>query len=230
MRRKLKLGVVLPVLVGAVLAVGAVIALTPGTGVEAPPPGPAATEAHPPPPAAEPPVRRGPVLGDPPRRLDRYGELFLDGVKYLRTGRSHEAIIVFSEATMLDPHRPDGFVNLGFAHLDQQEYLSARQAFEKALELNRNQTNAYWGLALALEAVGDLEGAVGNMRTYAHLVPKDTPHARKAWAALWEWESELKRRRGELPASEAPPQAGGPPESAPPPPPSGPAAAGPGQD
>ena len=67
--------------------------------------------------------------------------------------------------------------------------VQARQRFEHAVTLRPHQANAYYGLALALEALQDYQGALGAMRTYVHLAPKDSPHLRRAWSAIWEWQS-----------------------------------------
>ena len=55
--------------------------------------------------------------------------------------------------------------------------------------------NAYWGLAVSLEGLCDIAGAMGAMRTYIHLAPADDPFLVKANAALWEWE-QVKRDGG----------------------------------
>jgi hypothetical protein len=65
--------------------------------------------------------------------------------------------------------------------------------------LRPNQVNAYYGLAVALEGLGDTAGALGAMRVYVHRSPPDDPYLRKAQAALWEWEAALAQRR-EVPA------------------------------
>lgn len=183
-RRRLPLKLVAPAVLLAVAGLGGGIALLPSSGVEVQTVAPSRPGYHP---------------GDPPRRLDRFGQMFLEGVQYLSAGRHHEAVMVFSEATRLRPHLPEAFVNLGFAHLGAATWLSARRAFERAIELRADQVNAYYGLAMALEELGELEGAVGAMRTYLHLAPKDTAHHRKASAALWEWEDALRVKRGGQP-------------------------------
>ena len=48
---------------------------------------------------------------------------------------------------------------------------------------------------MALEGGGDLEGAVGAMRTFVHLSRQDDPFIPKARAALWEWQDELAAQR-----------------------------------
>ena len=62
------------------------------------------------------------------------------------------------------------------------------QSFQTAIDLRPTQVNAYWGLAVSLEGLCDIAGAMGAMRTYVHLAPADDPFLIKANAALWEWE------------------------------------------
>lgn len=96
----------------------------------------------------------------------------------------------------LAPAMPEAHVNLGFALLGQQRAPDARRAFETAIDLRPAQANAYYGLALSHEAAQDLELAIGSMRSYLHLAQQEDPaHLARARAALWEWESELARRR-----------------------------------
>lgn len=55
--------------------------------------------------------------------------------------------------------------------------------------------NAYFGLAIALEALDDLPGALGAMRTYVHRSPEGDPFVRKAHGAIWEWEEKVAAAR-----------------------------------
>jgi hypothetical protein len=61
------------------------------------------------------------------------------------------------------------------------------------MEQSAYQANAYYGLAITSEKLGDLEGAIGAMRSFLHLADgsTDKKHLRKARAALWEWEAQL---------------------------------------
>jgi len=95
---------------------------------------------------------------------------------------------------------PEAHVNMGFALIGKENYKAAADFFSSAIELRPYQANAYWGLAISLEQLGDLEGALGAMRTFIHLSPPNDPFVRKARSALWEWESTLKR--GPLPEEE----------------------------
>ena len=89
------------------------------------------------------------------------------------------------------PQVPELHVNMGYAMLGLKKHAAARDFFQGAIELRPAQANAYFGLAESLEALGDLRGALGAMRTYVHLSPPDDPFLRKANSAIWEWESAL---------------------------------------
>jgi tetratricopeptide (TPR) repeat protein len=91
---------------------------------------------------------------------------------------------------------PEVSANMGFIHLSAKNYEAAQRDFERALTIDPRQVNAYWGFAMAMEAQGDLELALGAMRTYAHLDKEDSPFQRKAYAAIWEWEEQLRVKRG----------------------------------
>lgn len=94
------------------------------------------------------------------------------------------------------PRLPEAHVNLGFAMLGLQRPALARTAFDNALVLKADQANAYYGLALAHESLGDLELALGAMRSYLHLGhAENEAHLRRARAAVWEWESQIAARR-----------------------------------
>lgn len=97
----------------------------------------------------------------------------------------------------LAPQLPEAHANMGFALLGLQQAAPAREAFERAIALKADQANAYYGLALAHEAGGDLELALGAMRSYLHLARSESEeHLRRARAAVWEWESQIGQRRG----------------------------------
>ena len=114
---------------------------------------------------------------------------FSQGVVMLHAKQYEHALTAFHRVLELDPAMPEAHVNAGFALLGMGEPAAARDFFRSALELRARQLNAYYGLAVAYERLGDLAAARGAMRTYAHLAPKDDPFRRKAEAALWEWQA-----------------------------------------
>jgi len=116
---------------------------------------------------------------------------FDQGVVMLHARQYEHATTAFHRVLALAPQMPEAHVNMGFALLGQKRHREATDFFASAIELRREQPNAYYGLAVALEANGDLRGAIGAMRTYVHRAQSTDPYRRKAEAALWEWESQL---------------------------------------
>ncbi len=107
----------------------------------------------------------------------------------LEANQYEHAMTAFHRIMELAPNIPEVHVNMGFALLGLERYKEAYDFFESATQLHVNQLNAYYGMAVALEGMGDLAGAIGAMRTFTHLSAKDDPFKRKAESALWEWES-----------------------------------------
>lgn len=121
---------------------------------------------------------------------------FEAAVLLLHGRRFDEARVLLLRVIELAPALPEAHANLGFALLGLRQPEAARGAFERAIALRPEQANAYYGLALAQESLGDLELALGAMRSYLHLGRGESEdHQRRARAALWEWEAQLAERR-----------------------------------
>lgn len=117
-------------------------------------------------------------------------------VLLLHARRFDDAQRMLQRVIELSPSLPEAHANLGFALLGLQQAGAARDAFERAIALRPAQANAYYGLALAQEALGDIELALGAMRSYLHLGQGESEdHQRRARAALWEWEAQIAARR-----------------------------------
>ncbi len=129
------------------------------------------------------------ALGETQRHFDA-------AVLLLHARRFDDARVLLQRVIELEPGLPEAHANLGFALLGAQQPQAARDAFERAIALRPAQANAYYGLALAQESLGDLELALGAMRSYLHLGRGESEdHQRRARAALWEWEAQLAERR-----------------------------------
>ncbi|MBW2724311.1 MAG: tetratricopeptide repeat protein, partial [Deltaproteobacteria bacterium] len=100
------------------------------------------------------------------------------------------ALVALRQVLLLAPRMPEAHSNRGFALLGLKRAELAEQAFQQALEINRQQLNAYYGLAIAREEMGDRPAALGAMRTFVHLADAEDPFVRKARAALWEWQND----------------------------------------
>lgn len=134
---------------------------------------------------------RGQVHASDPIRQEIH-QRFQQGVIMLHAKRHEHAMTAFHRVLELDPALPEAHVNMGFALIGLERYGAARDFFESALALRKEQLNAYYGLAVALDGLRDRPGAIGAMRTFVHLSGSTDPYVRKAQAALWEWEAERK--------------------------------------
>lgn len=120
---------------------------------------------------------------------------FQQGVTMLNDKQYEQALTAFHRVIELAPAMPEAHVNTGFALIGLKRYAVARDFFEGAIALRKDQVNAYYGMAEALEGLNDLPGALGAMRTYLHLAPADDPYRRKAESAVWEWEAKVAEMR-----------------------------------
>lgn len=114
---------------------------------------------------------------------------FDQAVVMLHARQYEHAVTALHRVLVLAPQMPEAHVNMGFALLGLQRVEEARLFFDGATALRPEQANAYYGLALAHEAAGDLAAATGAMRSYLHLARNErSEHLARARAALWEWE------------------------------------------
>jgi predicted Zn-dependent protease len=121
-------------------------------------------------------------------RADEVRVRFEQAVVMLHARQYEHAATALHRVIELDPGLPEAHVNMGYAMLGLERFKAAADFFSEATERRPGQANAYYGLAVALEAQGDVAGALGAMRTFVHLSPPDDPFVRKARAALWEWQ------------------------------------------
>ncbi len=125
-----------------------------------------------------------------PATADELQRRFDAAVLLLHGRRFDEALTQWQHVLELAPGLPEAHVNIGFTLLGLRQPEAARAAFERAIALRPAQANAYYGLAMAQEALGDLALARGAMRSYLHLARDESEaHLARARAALWEWES-----------------------------------------
>jgi tetratricopeptide (TPR) repeat protein len=122
-------------------------------------------------------------------------ERFRQATVMLHARQYEHAATALHRVLALSPRMPEAHVNMGFALLGLQRAKEARAFFLGAIDLNPRQANAYYGLAVADESVGNYESALGGMRTFLHLSKADDPYRDKARAAIWEWEARLGRHK-----------------------------------
>ncbi|HJV54099.1 MAG TPA: cbb3-type cytochrome c oxidase subunit I [Noviherbaspirillum sp.] len=153
------------------------------------------------------PANDAPMRHAAQKRKEEVDRMFSDAVVLLNARQYQSAVDALHRVLELAPRMPEAHVNMGFALIGLQRYEAARDSFQVAIDLRSTQLNAYYGLAEALEGLHDLAGALGAMRTYVHLSKPDDPFLAKANSAIWEWEAELQKIRGNPPAdSSQPPQ------------------------
>lgn len=145
-----------------------------------------------------------PPRAKPPSEVD---ERFAQSVVMLHAKQYEPAVAALHRVLELAPRMPEAHVNMGFALLGMGKAAAAGDFFRSAIELRSTQANAYYGLALSVEAQGDLHAALGAMRAYLHLSKADDPYRTKARSAIWEWEQALGRHGSAAPATAAAPAA-----------------------
>lgn len=92
--------------------------------------------------------------------------------------------------------RPEAFVLIGRALEGKGDVVTARDFYAKAISMDPYYSEAYWGFATSSESLGDLESALGAMRSFLHTDPRPDPkrlRIAQARSAIWEWESRLGR-------------------------------------
>ncbi len=145
-----------------------------------------------------PPQGRAPHADEVQRRFDQAAVM-------LHAKQYEHAVTALHRVLALAPELPEAHVNMGFALLGLKRPREARDFFEGATALRPAQANAYYGLALAHEAEGDLALATGAMRSYLHLARDErAEHLSRARAALWEWQRQRppdSRLRERIPAA-----------------------------
>jgi tetratricopeptide (TPR) repeat protein len=129
------------------------------------------------------------------KRREEVNQRFNQGVVMLRAKQYDMAMTAFHRVIQLAPDMPEAYVNAGFALLGKKEYEMAADFFNDATKKNQNQLNAYYGLAVALEGMGNRRAAIEAMYAYLHQAPKDDPFRRKAEAAIWEWREALRKEQ-----------------------------------
>jgi tetratricopeptide (TPR) repeat protein len=125
------------------------------------------------------------------KRKEEIDLRFKQGVIMLHAKQHEHAMTAFHRVLQLAPKMPEAHVNMGFALLGQKRYQEALVYFDSATELNRNQLNAYFGMAEAQEGLGDYRAALEAMEAWLHRAKPDDPFRRRAESAVWEWREKL---------------------------------------
>ena len=120
-------------------------------------------------------------------------QMYTAAVRHMQLAEHEQALSIWHQLLLTNPEIPEVKVNMGFSLFELGKFVTARDFFIAAMEQNAYQANAYYGLAISSEKLGDLQGAIGAMRSFLHLADDNTDEKflRRARAALWEWESQL---------------------------------------
>jgi tetratricopeptide (TPR) repeat protein len=148
------------------------------------------------------------VDGNPQAHADQQRQqqvrvLFEHGANLLRQGELARARQALELLIRLAPKLPEGYINLGFVLFEQGNTKASLRAFNYATQLNRYQSNGYYGAALAYERLQDYEAAMGQMRSFIHLSQAGNRFLAKARSALWEWEKIIADKQQRSSVSEA---------------------------
>ena len=114
----------------------------------------------------------------------------------LKKQQYNEAINLLEQARpQLQPYA-QAYLLLGKALEGRQDYAVARDFYVAALDRDPYLSDAYWGVATSSERLGELDSAIGAMRSYLHTEKDPDPQRlriNQARSAIWEWESKLGR-------------------------------------
>ena len=130
------------------------------------------------------------VMSNPAAR--RAHERFQRGVALLQTGHHDLAVAEFHEVLTVYPALPEAHANLGFALLGLDDPAAAADFFASAIELRPALHTAYYGLAHAEAAQGELKRAIAAMQTFAHLASAGDPFLPRAQTALTQWQADVR--------------------------------------
>lgn len=95
------------------------------------------------------------------------------GILRLRRSQIDAAIADFDRAIAIDPAQPEAYLNKGAALIRREQPREALPLFTVALERNtRRPEIAYYGRAIANEALGNVRAAYGDYRRASELAPE----------------------------------------------------------
>lgn len=89
------------------------------------------------------------------------------------------ALLSMQQSIMLDPNNPQNYLNAGGIYYQLNQWEPAQRQFQIAVNLKPDFANAYYNLGHALEAKGDLQGALVQYQTVKSLMANDQNNAKK---------------------------------------------------
>jgi hypothetical protein len=119
-----------------------------------------------------------------------------DARRLIKQQQYDQALQVLNAAQPVLKERGDAYLLIGNILERKRDYATARDFYNAALNRDPYLADAHWGYATASESLGDLESALGGMRSYLHTELDPDPmrlRINQARSAIWEWETRLGR-------------------------------------
>ena len=95
------------------------------------------------------------------------------GIGLFLQGDLKGAIDAFSNVARLDPKKPDGYVNMARAYIQEGENSQAKDVLNKAFALAPNLARTHYFYSRVLRAEGDYKGAIEHLKIAAAQYPRD---------------------------------------------------------
>jgi len=92
------------------------------------------------------------------------------GLTYLNMGEPKPGIVAMQHVVKIDPDSADAHYYIGLLCLNLQDYPRAKEEYEAALRLDPHHASAEFGLARAMQRMGDVKGARAQLVVFQHLV------------------------------------------------------------
>lgn len=96
-----------------------------------------------------------------------------------------ESIKEFKKLLEIDPQYGPGYVLLGTAHMQLQEWADAQSAFEKAAKVDPGNASAYLGVGAAMNQQQEFSGAEKPLRRSLELDPDSAEAEYELGRSLW---------------------------------------------
>ena len=129
-----------------------------------------------PPASPPPPTSRYSYLNPRPQAAGDHAaaeRAFAQGVQFQRANRLNEAAAAFKQAAQLDPAYFEAAYNLGLVTYAQRNYRQSLAAWENALVIRTDSTDARYNFALALKAAGHPRDAANELEKLLATSPKE---------------------------------------------------------
>lgn len=99
--------------------------------------------------------------------------LFSEALRLFEKDKKQEAIVKFKEFVRLYPDLPQGYYNLGIVHASLKEYRQAVENWEKSVNLDSSNADAYFNLAEGYRFLYNNKKSIKNYQEYLTLRPND---------------------------------------------------------